>query len=561
MRAGQYIPEQTFESVSVSSDGQIAYAAGDEVYVDGEQVTSRDADYTFAYWLEDRNAILGLADENNTYRYEFVEIDPDKGREHIVLPNDEGHLRMRPVRHPTEPNIVGFVSPEGQGVTVHEVDLDTGAVEEIVVADRPILHFDYSPDGESIVFQTGAMSETALHIASRSGDGYETVRDTPGAEDFLHYPASEFSMRSYWEEDGILFGSNADDTADIGLLQPDGEVTWLVRSDRDKIPVGWSPDGRAAYTAVHPGTTTLKIVDGDTETVVSEGGTVDYAHWTANGLAYIYRDYDTPAAIVVNGEPEYSENAPVSGLVEPTTVSYTSTDDTTIHGLLYEPEGKPDKAIVYAHGGPVLRTHRKYEFRKQFLANEGIAVLSIDFRGSGGYGRAFRTATDGDVGGPDVDDVVHGADFLREREYDAVGVAGHSYGGFLALMSVIKTDAFDFGISYAGPTDWEGVLEAAFDSDWVIRKLDGTPEENPEMYRGRSPIAHVTDVSVPLLFLHGEDDMNVPKPMVDEFTEELDRLGKPYEYATYDSEGHEFNKRSSKVDSARQMAQFVSEYS
>ncbi len=564
MRDSSYIDQHEVSSCTTTPDGSVIWTInGDDgynVYVDGEQVTDGALDYRFVYWLSGRDTVLVLADQHGTYRYDFIELDPDTGEETVVLENKEDALRLNPVHHPVDRSILGFVSPESEnGMTIHELNLDTGEVEEIAGGPGPIFHFDYSPDGERIVLQTGLFNDTALHTIRRGEEEPDTVLDTDG-DDFLYFPNSQMAMRTYWGEDGILFGSNQNGTADVGVLSPSDEsIEWLTDSEYDVMAVGWGPDGEYAYVEQQPCTALLYRSRGDSVEQVRDGVN-ERASWTPEGLAYVHREYDTPGEAVVDETVYKSVGVEAEDLVEPDHVTYESSDGVTIHGLLYEPDDATD-AVVFAHGGPVLRNTQEYSWREQYLASTGTAVLMPDFRGSGGYGHSFIHATDEDVGGADVEDLSHAASFLDERGYDNVGVYGHSYGGFLTLMSLATTDAFAFGISQAGPPDWRELFDTMFDSSWLVNKFGGTPEQRPDLYEERSPITHAENITAPLMLVQGMEDRNVPPELVESLIDVLNEIGTPYDYVTYENEGHVFSRPENKADAAEQMAQFISENS
>jgi dipeptidyl aminopeptidase/acylaminoacyl peptidase len=195
---------------------------------------------------------------------------------------------------------------------------------------------------------------------------------------------------------------------------------------------------------------------------------------------------------------------------------------------------------VKAHGGPEAQHYNRLDMPTQALVHAGFEVLAPDFRGSLGYGRAYRKASDADLGGDDLTDVVAAASYLRDRGREQVGILGASYGGYMALMGVGATDAFDLGASVCGVVNWETTVENAREylGDVLMRKLDGTPDEKPDLYEDRSPITHVDEIDVPLLVVQGANDPRVPEIEAEQLVSSLDGRGVDHEYLLFDDEGH-----------------------
>jgi dipeptidyl aminopeptidase/acylaminoacyl peptidase len=188
----------------------------------------------------------------------------------------------------------------------------------------------------------------------------------------------------------------------------------------------------------------------------------------------------------------------------------------------------------------------------------GFEVLAPDFRGSLGYGRSFRTASDADLGGDDLTDVVAGASYLRDRGREQVGLLGASYGGYMALMGVGATDAFDMGASVCGVVNWETTVEDArqYLGDVLMRKLEGTPEEKPSLYEERSPITYTDDIEVPLLIVQGANDPRVPQSEAEQLVASLTERDIDHEYLLFEDEGHGVEKTENRVEYITRTVEF-----
>ena len=219
----------------------------------------------------------------------------------------------------------------------------------------------------------------------------------------------------------------------------------------------------------------------------------------------------------------------------------------TIEGHLTLPpdyeEGKRYPTLLFSHGGPHSRLtcglHLEWHF--QFFAAQGYVVLAPNFRGSAGYGRDFLNADRMDWGGGDTRDLLSGIDHLVERgiaDPARLGMYGGSYGGYQTCWTITRDHRFRAAaarapitnlISYYGTTDLQTL------TGW---DLGGTPWEQPELYRERSPITHAPQVQTPLLLIHGDADRRVPYSQSEEFYTALKSLGKTVQLVRYPGEGH-----------------------
>lgn len=231
-------------------------------------------------------------------------------------------------------------------------------------------------------------------------------------------------------------------------------------------------------------------------------------------------------------------------------MTYESVHGQEIAARLYTPDEEPVGGVVFIYGGPPTQAYNRLIPPTQTLVQAGFEVLAPDYRGSVGYGRAFRRANIGDLGGTDLDDVVAGADYLRDRGRSQVGVIGGSYGGYLTLMAVSTTDAFDAGASAVGVVNWETAIEntRGYLGDTLTTLMGGTPEEVPELYEVRSPITHVDDIDVPLLVIQGNNDPRVPQSEAEQLVSSLKERGIPHEYVLLEDEGHGVVKTESKAE-------------
>ncbi|MFB6229004.1 MAG: alpha/beta hydrolase family protein [Halobacteriales archaeon] len=199
---------------------------------------------------------------------------------------------------------------------------------------------------------------------------------------------------------------------------------------RDKYDPQWTDDGDIVFLEAHGGDRRVRrLSDGEASTIERTGmntdvqiidGDVYYKHWSPATAGDVCRNETT---VVEEGWVDVQTVAPEE-------VTYESFDGQEIAARLYRPEGDPIGGLVKGHGGPEAQHYNRSDMVTQTLVHAGFEVLAPDFRGSLGYGREFRKASDADLGGDDLTDVVAGAEYLRDRGRTNVGLLGASHGGY-----------------------------------------------------------------------------------------------------------------------------------
>ncbi len=245
---------------------------------------------------------------------------------------------------------------------------------------------------------------------------------------------------------------------------------------------------------------------------------------------------------------------------EPEVVTFKARDGVELYARLFKPDNPhPNRpAVIFIHGAGYLQNAHKgwstYEREFMFhnlLRDSGYFVLDVDYRGSSGYGRDFRTGIYRHMGGKDLEDVVDGAKFLVEKYQvnpQAIGCYGGSYGGFLTLMAMFTTETFKAGAALRPVTDW-----AHYHPNYTVDILN-LPQKDPEAYKQSSPIYFAEGLKGALLICHGMVDTNVHFQDTVRLAQRLIELGKEnWEVAIYPAEDHSFRNTSSWVDEYRRI--------
>lgn len=241
---------------------------------------------------------------------------------------------------------------------------------------------------------------------------------------------------------------------------------------------------------------------------------------------------------------------------DPELITFTARDSTTVYARLYRPaQPHPNKpAVIFVHGAGYLQNAHKWwssYFREymfnNLLADNGYTVLDIDYRGSAGYGRNWRTGIYRYMGGKDLNDHEDGALYLVEKygvNPEHIGLYGGSYGGFITLMALFtKPKVFKAGAALRPVTDW-----AHYNHGYTSNILNEPYNDSIAYYRS-SPINFAAGLTNHLLICHGMLDVNVHFQDVVRLSQRLIELGKDnWELAVYPLEDHGFVEPESWTD-------------
>jgi dienelactone hydrolase len=225
-------------------------------------------------------------------------------------------------------------------------------------------------------------------------------------------------------------------------------------------------------------------------------------------------------------------------------VTFASADGETIQGWLGLPEGPgPFPTILHMHGGPETQTVEYFMPNSQAWLDQGFAWLAINYRGSTGFGRAFREKIWGNPGHWELEDMVAARNWLvKEGITDAKQILLHgwSYGGYLTLLGLSKyPDIWAGGLAGTATVDWAMEYEylSAALRGYSVAIFGGTPDEKSEQYAAASPMTYIRSIKAPVLIIQGRNDTRTPARPVEVYEARMKALGKSIEVHWYD-EGH-----------------------
>ncbi len=250
-------------------------------------------------------------------------------------------------------------------------------------------------------------------------------------------------------------------------------------------------------------------------------------------------------------------------------ISYTSRDGIEINGYLTLPVGREAKnlpVIVNPHGGPWARDFWGYNSEVQLLANQGYAVLQMNFRGSTGYGKEFWEISFKKWGQEMQNDITDGVHWLIDQGIanpDRIAIYGGSYGGYATLAGITNTpDLYAAAVDYVGvsnlftfmetiPPYWEPYKE-------MLYEMVGNPNTNDSiMMRANSPVYHVDKIKAALFVAQGANDPRVVQAESDQMVEAIEKNGVNIQYMLKEDEGHGFRNEENRFDFYNAMTEFL----
>lgn len=288
---------------------------------------------------------------------------------------------------------------------------------------------------------------------------------------------------------------------------------------------------------------------------------------TATPEAYIF-DSKTGKATYLLSSADWLKEADMSPM---RAVKVKTRDGATIYGYLTVPRGSSGKnlpLIVNPHGGPHgVRDDWGFNPEVQLFANRGYAVLQMNYRGSGGYGDAYERVGYKKWGTLMQDDLTDSVKQLIANgtvDKDRICIYGASYGGYAALMSVVKEpDLYRCTVGYVGVYDFEiqrsrsDTSESNFGMSYLNEVLPSTAPER----MAQSPAYHVDRIKVPVMLVHGKKDVRVPIKNMDFLISQMKKAGKaPEVVVVQPKEAHGFRNVDNNVDLYTKMLAFFDKY-
>lgn len=284
----------------------------------------------------------------------------------------------------------------------------------------------------------------------------------------------------------------------------------------------------------------------------------------------------TPRLIIIDGSQLSVVRSGMPEIISPgelpeaQPVSWT-TEAGIIHGILYLPshgelnsEGLPP-VILHVHSGPTSQVQANFSADTAFFTSRGYAYLSVNYRGSTGFGRSYREALDYNWGLSDVEDTLSAVTFLQESgkvDPNRIVLKGSSAGGFTVLNTLIRFPGkFRAAICAYGVANLSTIVEETFKFEsHYYDSLIGPLNESTELMRERSPINKAASICDPILLFHGSEDPVVPVSQTEEIVQQLIQNGTPYQYVRFENEGHGWRNGETLEAYYRTIEEFLDRY-
>ncbi|HLW97407.1 MAG TPA: S9 family peptidase [Candidatus Acidoferrales bacterium] len=431
--------------------------------------------------------------------------------------------------------------------------------------------FSWSPDGTRIAFSAqrdpdlGSADTAAIYVLTVADRAVKKIVDAPGP-----------NTNPVWSPEGTEIAystSNANPNffytnRMIAVVPSSGGTPRMLTSkfDEDTSPIAWGPDGiyfdalQRTYShlfRVNPKTGAIDRVSSPDAYIASQ---FSFAH-DYKFAAFVGASDNNFGEVCVSSLRSFSPKAltnmgdQLKGFrpARREIIQWNSTDGAKIEGVLLKPTdfdpAKKYPLLIVIHGGPTgvdrgsISADRYYPM--EIFAAKGALILRPNYRGSAGYGEAFRSLNVRNLGVGDYADVISGVDFLIGKGWvdrDRVGAMGWSEGGYISAFITASSDRFKAVSVGAGISDWMTYYVNTDIHPFTRQYLHATPWDDPEIYRKTSPISYVKAAKTPTLIQHGGSDKRVPIPNGFELYQALRDLGVPVRMVVYPGFGHPINK-------------------
>lgn len=486
---------------------------------EGQQARDREVQLFQLQWSEDgsRAALIARASDNKD-RW-VMALDPATGRTRMLAAVHDDAWVGGPGAFTLgwlpDNRRVYFVSERDGWAHLYTVNADGGEPAQLTKGRFEVSDVRLSTDKTKFYFTSSEGSVFERHLYSMAFDGSARTRLT------------------------TMPGNNQAD------VSPDERRLAVVRSYANKPPELYLQPNRPApsQTSQAPGTP-----NSNSQAAASQG---------TNG------EWPDTVKVTDSPQPEFF----TYNWIDPPIVTFRARDGANVYGRLYKPaNARPGgPAVIFVHGAGYLQdvhkwwsTYYREHMFHHLLMERGFTVLSIDYRGSAGYGRDWRTGIYRHMGGKDLDDHVDAVRYLvTEHGVDPrrVGLYGGSYGGFITLMALFTTpDIFAAGAALRPVTDW-----AHYNHPYTANILN-EPQDDPQAYRQSSPIYFAAGLKGHLLICHGMVDTNVHFQDTVRLAERLIELRKEnWELAPYPVEDHAFDRADSWADEYKRILRLFTE--
>ncbi|HSN67723.1 MAG TPA: alpha/beta fold hydrolase [Thermoanaerobaculia bacterium] len=551
------------------------------------------------FWAEDGSYILYVQDKGGNENYHVYAVDPagaadpatgvPPARDLTPLENVRAAIYAVPEGTPNE-ILVGLNDRDPALHDVYRVNIRTGERQLVMrneqnvaafVADlngRIGLAFRQTPDGgsETLRVENGVLGRALYSCAF--GETCQPVRfHKNGRQVYMISDKGDANLSRLLLMDvdsGATTLVESDPENQVDFAQPifsdhtEELIGTVYVGDRVRI---YARDDEFAKVLAD---LRAKLPDGELGFTSSTEDerllTVSVSRDVNPGTVYLY----DAAARTVQKLYDTRPDLPTEHLAPMQAIRYTARDGRSIPAYLTTPknvEAKNLPVVLYVHGGPWARDMWGYNSIHQFLANRGYAVLSMNFRGSTGYGKEHLNAGNMEWGtGAMQHDITDGVRYLIEKgiaDPKRVGIMGGSYGGYATLAGVTFTpDLYAAGVDIVGPSNISTLINSfpaywgPLMKIWHLRVGDPKIAEDKARLDAQSPLFRASEIKAPLLVIQGANDPRVKQAESDSIVIALRDLGRDVGYIVAPDEGHGFQGRDNRIAMFAAIEKFLAKH-
>ena len=527
------------------------------------------------FWAMDSSYILYTNDVGGDENYLLFRVDPNTGETTKLTDFQKTRVFVlgTSLAHPDQISI-GLNNRDAKWHDVYTINVKTGELK-LVHENKEEYSYFVVDDALNARFAVKPKADSSEEIFKLAADGSATLFTTIPADD------AQTTGLASMSRDGktayLIDTRNRDKAALIALDAETGAATVVAESSKadvngtiddptsgrplaysvNYIKTEWTPVDDSVKADIDylnanlQGTWSVSSQSQDNNTwIISNDAVVD-------PVAYYSFDRSSKTLTKLFSTRPALDNAPLAAMQG---LEIPSRDGMTLVSYLTLPmgsdadnDGKPDQPlamILDVHGGPWARDNYGYRADHQWLANRGYAVLSVNYRGSSGYGKNFINAADREWGGKMHDDLLDAVKWTIDNKIaqaDKICIYGGSYGGYATLVGMTFTPTtFACGADIVGPSNLPTFLQTIppyWESSramWRRRLGDDSTPEGIEFLKSRSPITKADQIVRPLLIGQGANDPRVNKAESDQIVAAMKAKNIPVTYVLYPDEGHGF---------------------
>ena len=534
-------------------------------------------------WSPDSQSLLYVRDKEGDENYLLYQIAiAEDATEKCLTPFEDTRAQVVGSSNIIKDKLlVGINNRDARFHDVYMLDLGSGELELVFENDE---WAGFEADDNLVLrwaVRQNAQGGTDMHLIT-DGEVEEDPRERTGLDDALTTGMAGYTTDGktlYWLDSrgrntAALFAENTE-TGERTLIAEHGkaDIGGTLRHKQTGEVQAWSATYlRTEHHAIDPeiGKSLAWLRERLKGDFGVQSRTDDDRRWlvandplTAPVAAYLFDRDAMTLTKFYTGQPEL-ESAPLQpmypreikardGLTLPSYLTLPPQSDPDGDGV---PES-PVPMVLVVHGGPWARDAYGYNRTHQWLANRGYGVLSVNFRGSTGFGKDFINAGNLEWSGKMHDDLLDAVDWAVAEgiaEKDKIAIMGGSYGGYATLVGLAFTpETFACGVDIVGPSNLETLLETippyweSLVKQFHERMGDPTTEEGLEFLKSISPLYKANAITKPLLIGQGANDPRVKQAESDQIVQAMERDGVPVTYVLFPDEGHGFHRPENNI--------------